>query len=257
MRTQQLCQALADILDSQAYKDPSYNGLQVQGREDTQVLATATDASLQAIEQAIALGADTLLVHHGLFWKGADPRVVGVQQARIKRALEAGINIVAFHLPLDAHASLGNNAYLCSLLGDGARDYVVPGDKTSIAMTLNLKSPLLAMPLREHLSKVLDTRVELFGRRSWEQPLSRFAVCSGSGSFLVDSNLTPDFDALLTGDVNEQTYQLALEQNIAVFAVGHHASEQDGVRLLGQAVAAQYGLEHKHIHIALEKQSIL
>ncbi len=257
MLTQEFCSKLDALLDSSAFKDPSYNGLQVQGRLEIHTLATACDASQAAIERAIALGADALLVHHGLFWRGADSRIVGLMQRRVQTALAAGLNIIAYHLPLDAHATLGNNAYLCSLIGMGSRDYVVPGDKTSIAMSLHTTLPLDALQLREHLAQALDTRVELFGRSAWEQPLQHFAICSGSGSFLIDDSLSPQFEALVTGDVNEQTYQFAYEQGIAVFAVGHHASEQDGVRCLGEYIAQSFHLKHHHIHCALEKQSIL
>ena len=246
---------LDNLLQCADYKDASYNGLQVQGRSRIRKVATSADASLRAIKAAVQWGADALIVHHGLFWRGADPRVVGALQGRLHTALLSELNIFAYHLPLDAQPDFGNNAYLCSVLGNQERSYVVPGDKNSIAMRARLAEPLSVSAVAQRLSQVFGNRVEVLGATDLRHQLSDFAVCSGSGSFLIDQDPLPWCEALITGEVNEQTYQLSRELGIVVFALGHHASEQDGVRLLGERVAQDLGLEVQHFTYAQERES--
>ncbi len=240
-------------LETGRYQDVSCNGLQIEGRPEVNRIATAATASLEAIDAAVEAGADALIVHHGLFWKGASPRLVGVMHDRVATALAAGLNLYAYHLPLDAHAELGNNRLLMEMLGALEFDYAVPGDPTSVGMVGRLEEPLSVNEICGILCAQLDTRVQVIGNPPSDLLIEDVAVCSGAGSALLDDNPRPDFDALITGDVNEQTYHLAAETGTVVFAVGHHASEQDGVRCLGDYLAQKYGLEHIHLHFALEK----
>ncbi len=241
------------FLDSKAFSDPSYNGLQVEGRDEVKKIVTAATASLAAIDAAIEQNADALIVHHGLFWKGANPKVIGVMKNRLQALMEANLNLYAWHLPLDANASLGNNRFLLELLGVSEFDYVEPGDKTSIAMQGTLDEALSVQEICGILCSQLDTRVQIIGSASEDLLIDKVAVCTGSGSFLLDDNPRPNFEALITGEVNEQTYHFAQETGTVVFVVGHHASEQDGVRFLGEYLAQKYGLEHHHLHFTLEK----
>lgn len=267
MKVLDLIKTLDEVLESADFKDVSYNGLQVQAdpislmRDEVEVVCTSADASYEAINAAIAHDADLLLVHHGLYWRGADPRAVGVMGERLRTALETNLNIAAYHLPLDASMRFGNNANLCRLIGAERFDYIVPGDKTSIAMRAQLKEPLTYPELCRLLATELDTKVELLGVREWgEQELSRkvtrAVVCSGSGSSILEHCPHPDFDVFITGDVSEQIYEIANELALPVIAAGHHATEQSGVKALGDFLAEKFGIEHIHLNYNLEKESI-
>ncbi|MGN0894588.1 MAG: Nif3-like dinuclear metal center hexameric protein, partial [Succinivibrio sp.] len=170
--------------------------------------------------------------------------------------LEANINLLAYHLPLDVHFTVGNNRYLCDLIGLDEVDYIQKGDPRSIALKGILPEPLSIAQIGRKLSEALQTRVDVLGECDEELLLSEIAVCSGSGSFLVDNNPKTDFHALITGDVNEQTYHLAKESGTTVFAVGHHASEQGGVKRLGDHLARKFDLEHHHLRFNMEKEVI-
>lgn len=244
-----------DYLDVRLFSDPSLNGLQVEGFKECTCIATAATASLETIDAAVEEGADTLLVHHGLFWKGQQTPVVGAFKDRLNALLEANINLLAYHLPLDAHLSVGNNRYLCDLLGLSDIDYVVPGTPQSIAMQGYLTDPLSVKEVAELLSESLDTRVQVLGDCDDNLLLSNVAVCSGSGSFLIDECMTPQFHALVTGDVKEQTYHFAKESGTPVFVIGHHASEQGGIKRLGDHLCRHFDIEHRHLHFSLEKEA--
>lgn len=254
MQRSKLINYLDEYLQAKDFAyDPSVNGLQIEGFDEVEVVATSADASLDSIDAACELGADTLIVHHGLLWQGDDRSITGTFKDRVNAALEANLNLIAYHLPLDAHPKIGNNAFLCSLLGDGCSDYIVKGDKSSIAMRKVLNKPKSVGEICALLCKKLDCRVGIVGNVSEGFLLNDFAVCSGSGGSVIDKCRSPSFDALITGEINEQTYNAAIESGTVVFIVGHHASEQDGVRLLGENLAKTFNLTHHHLHFAYEK----
>ncbi|MGN1280376.1 MAG: Nif3-like dinuclear metal center hexameric protein, partial [Succinivibrio sp.] len=203
---------------------------------------------------AVELGVDTLIVHHGLFWKGQMMPVVGSFKDRLNALLEANINLLAYHLPLDAHFTVGNNRYLCDLLSLEEIDYVVKGDPRSVALKGLLREHKTVEQIGSMLATSLQTRVEVLGNSDKSLSLRDIAVCSGSGSFLIDENPKPDFHALITGDVNEQTYHLSKESGTTVFVVGHHASEQGGIKRLGDHLSSRFNLEHHHLRFNMEKE---
>lgn len=256
MDTVQLVDYLDELLNVSLFKDASVNGLQVQGNPTTNVIVTAATASLDAIDAAIEIGADTLLVHHGLFWKGASPVIKGNYKERIKALLDNNINLLAYHLPLDANLNFGNNINLCKIIGANEVDYIKEGDPTSIAMLALKDTPSTVKEICASLSHSLDTRVSVIGTDDDNLELSSFGVCSGSGSFILDENNEPGFDALITGDVNEQTYHMCHETGTVAFVVGHHASEQDGVKNLGMHLSSMFALSHKHLHFTYEKNTL-
>lgn len=267
MKILDVIKTLDEVLESADFKEVSYNGLQVQAdpislqRDEIEVVCTSADASFEAINEAVAHDADLLLVHHGLYWRGADPRAVGVMGERLRTALETNLNIAAYHLPLDASMRFGNNANLCRLIGAEKFDYIVPGDKSSIGMKALLKEPMTYAELCRLLAEKLDTTVQLLGVRGWsEDDLNRkvqsVGVCSGSGSSILEQCPHPDFQVLITGDISEQIHEIANEQNVPVIAAGHHATEQSGVKALGDFLASEFGIEHIHLNYNLEKESI-
>lgn len=253
MKVSELTTYLDELLEAHDFKDASYNGLQVAGPKEVKKIATACTASLEAIDTAIEAGADTLIVHHGLFWKGADPRLVGNYFLRVKALVEGKLNLVAYHLPMDAHKEFGNNAFLAHILGGDVVDYITPGDKNSIGMRVKLSEPLTVKEIAAILCHRLDTKVSLLGNITEDMMIDDLAVCSGSGSSLLDNDKQPTFQALITGDANEQTYHMAMETGTLVFVVGHHASEQEAINLLGEHLADKFKLKHCPIHFAYEK----
>ncbi len=253
MQIRELESCINDYLEADKFKDPSLNGLQVEGFSECTSIVTAASASLEAIDAAVEEGADTLLVHHGLFWRGQDFRVVGTMKDRLNALLEANLNLLAYHLPLDAHLTVGNNRYISDIIGLEDIDYVQKGVMQSIAMQGFLAEPLTVEQLALKLSLELDTKVEVLGNCDSKLLLQKIAVCTGSGSFLLDDNPSPQFQALITGDVKEQTYHLSSESGTPVFVLGHHASEQGGIKRLGDYLSRRYGLEHRHLHFSMEK----
>ncbi len=247
MLRDQLVDFTAQYLDADSFLDAAKNGLQVEGNTECHKIMTAVTASLSAIKEAKAYGMDTLLVHHGLLWKGGPHVIGGALKERIKLLLEANINLIAYHLPLDAHMEIGNNRNLANLLKLEDLDYIKPHDKNSIALlgTLNF-----AMQLRNIVNiyhDALNSRIALLGKSDrMLKEGSRICICSGSGAFLLSDDRKPPFDLLITGDLNEQSYHLSREYGIAVIALGHDASEQSGVRVLGSYLAERFGLVHEH-----------
>ncbi len=242
MQTSELVSFLDSFLDAKAFKDASLNGLQVAGRDETFSLAVACTASLNAIEAAVNDGCDTLLVHHGLIWKGQQQCYAGSLKERLHALFAADLNLIAYHLPLDANMELGNNKRLIEICGAQNARFIEDGVPQSIAMLANFNEPTSAGVIARRLSAGLDNRIRVIAA-PFEQMISRIAVCSGSGSFLLDENPNPNFDAIITGDCDEQTWHLANELGIAVFVTGHDASENPGIAALGEMVADKFGLE--------------
>lgn len=231
-----------ELLEVNNFKDASFNGLQVEGKQVINKVITASTASLASINFAIEQQADVLLVHHGLMWKGDNPCITGVYKKRLKALMDHDINLLAYHLPLDANGRIGNNSYLCSVIDGCYTDYI-GSDATSIAMTTYLTQPKSAEELALVLANALNCKVEIINNKNNIQAV---IVCSGSGSFLLDNTKSFTYDALITGDVNEQTYHLAYENNVTVLALGHASSEQDGIRLLGNKLKTDLNLQVIH-----------
>jgi dinuclear metal center YbgI/SA1388 family protein len=235
---------LNQLLAVERFKDYGPNGLQVEGRVPVQRLVTGVTASLALIEAAIAAGADALLVHHGLFWRGQDGRVTGWLKARLQAVLAAQLNLFAYHLPLDAHAELGNNAQLGLRLGlqadarFGQQDlgFIGPaGPQHSVQALAQAVSAALGRPA---------TVVPGDGR-----PLRRIAWCTGGAQGYFEEAIGAGADAFLTGEISEPQAHYARETGVAFLACGHHATERYGVQAVGEHLARQFGLEHRFIDI--------
>jgi len=236
---------VSEYLRIPEFSDPSYNGLQVEG-ESSRVsrIVTGVTANIALFEAAKARGADLVMTHHGLFWKGGDPRICGVQARRL-RALQ-GMSLIACHLPLDAHSEIGNNALLIKMLGAINLGYLT-GSPSGITMVGEFATPEDSAGLRKLISEKLGREPLVMGPE--DRPLRKIAVCSGGGGFVLEEALPPDLDALLTGEVHEQHFHLARELGITVFAAGHHATERCGIRALGELVAARFGIPAEFVDI--------
>ena len=236
---------LGTLLEVGKFRDYGPNGLQVEGKAQVQRLVSGVTASRAFIEAAIAQQADALLVHHGLFWKGHDGRLTGWLKARVELLMAHGINLFAYHLPLDAHAEFGNNAQF------GARLQFVPDGRFGEQQLGFIGSP--AQPLTaEMLSVLLATRlgrapVMVEGRSG--EPIRRVAWCTGGAQGYFEAAIAAGADAYITGEISEPQAHLARETGVAFFACGHHASERYGAPALANHVAERFGLQHEFIEI--------
>lgn len=245
---QELLQALDGLLQPALFKDYCPNGLQVEGRERIGKLVTGVTASLALIEAAIAARADAVLVHHGLFWRGHDGRITGWMKQRVAQLLAHDINLFAYHLPLDAHATLGNNARLGQVLGWPATGHFGEQDLGVIGVPgpgqVFADGFALAEYVRERLGRDVLTVAPATAR-----PLRRVAWCSGGAQGYFEAAIAAGADAFVTGEISEPQAHLARECGVAFLACGHHATERLGAPAVGGYVAAQLGLEHEFIDI--------
>jgi len=232
------------LLDTARFRDYSPNGLQIQGRDEVRKIVTGVTASLALIEQAIARGADAILVHHGYFWKSEDARIVGVKQARIKLLLAHDISLFGFHLPLDAHPTLGNNAQLGQRLGFQLEGW--SGEQDLIAYGA-LPEPLTLEALSVRIGERLERAPLAIGAS--DRTIRRIAWCSGGAQAYFEAASALGVDAYLTGEASEQNVHFARESGVAFIAAGHHATERYGIQALGEHLAARFGLDHEFIEI--------
>ena len=232
------------LLDAARISDYCPNGLQVEGRPQVRRIVSGVTASQALIDAAIAAEADVLLVHHGYFWKGEDARVVGSKQRRLKALLAHDISLLAYHLPLDVHAELGNNVQLAHRLGIEVEDALVPGNPKVIGLQGSLPQPLLAGEFAARVEQVLGRAPLLVNP---QRRVSRIGWCSGGGQGYIEQAIAAGVDLFLTGEASEQTYHSAVESDIAFIAAGHHATERYGVQALGEYLASHFALEHRFI----------
>ncbi len=243
---QQLVTALDTLLQPERFKDFCPNGLQVEGRNDIRKIVSGVTASLALIEAAVAAQADVVLVHHGLFWRGYDGRVTGWMRKRLGLLLQHDISLLAYHLPLDAHDTLGNNAQLGQLLG------FIPAARFGEQQLGWLGEPgaaTFASPqaLADHVAAKLGRAVTLVEGRN--QPVSRVAWCTGGAQGYFEAAIAAGADVFLTGEISEPQAHYARECGVSYLACGHHATERYGVSAVAAEVAAQHSLEHIFIDI--------
>ncbi|MEH6357406.1 MAG: Nif3-like dinuclear metal center hexameric protein [Pseudomonadales bacterium] len=239
-----LCEQL---LEPRQFKDYCPNGLQVEGASLVTKIVSGVTASQELIEAAIAQGAQLILVHHGYFWKGESPQVVGMKRNRLKALLANDISLLAYHLPLDAHSTLGNNAQLADLLGLQIEQGMEPGNERSIGLIGRLPEPMSGDEFAAHIETKLG-RKPLHIKGS-EGLISRVAWCTGAAQGMIDTAAELQADAYLTGEISEPTVHSARELGLHFYAAGHHATERYGVQALGEYLSAQLGVEHVFVDI--------
>ena len=244
MNIKELIDYTGQILQPERFRDYCPNGLQVEGRREVGSIVSGVTASMALLEAAHAAGADAILVHHGYFWRGEEQAVIGIKRARLKFLLEHNINLIAYHLPLDAHAEFGNNVQLGRVMGAAIEGW---GGEQGLIAHGSLGN---AMPLRElqtHLDRVLQRMPMAVGDP--DKPIRRIAWCTGAAQGYFEQALTLDVDAFISGEISEQTVHLARETGVAYLAAGHHATERYGVQALGQHLAERFGLAHRYVDI--------
>jgi dinuclear metal center YbgI/SA1388 family protein len=244
MNIKELIDYTGQILQPERFRDYCPNGLQVEGCREVSSIVSGVTASMALLEAAHAAGADTILVHHGYFWRGEQEAVTGIKRKRLKFLLERDINLIAYHLPLDAHAEFGNNVQLARVMGMSIDGW---GGEQGLIAHGSLDE---AMPLRawqNHMTKVLQRVPMLVGDP--ERPVRRIAWCTGAAQGYFEQALMLDVDVFISGEISEQTVHLARETGVAYIAAGHHATERYGVQALGRHLAEKFDLAHRYIDI--------
>lgn len=230
----------ASLLQTGLFRDYCPNGVQVEGRPEIRRIATAVSASQFVLDAAIAWGADAILVHHGYFWRNEDPTLTGLKKRRIAWLINEDVSLLAYHLPLDAHPELGNNARLGVLLGVAEKGRF--GDQ-NIASHGELLQPCSASDFADQVARVLQRQPLLVG--PLDKPLRKLAWCSGGAQSYFEQAIALGVDAFLTGEISEQNVHVAEESGVVFIAAGHHATERYGIQALGEHLAQHFGLAHQ------------
>jgi dinuclear metal center YbgI/SA1388 family protein len=234
------------LLEPERFDDYGPNGLQVPGCDEVKTVVTGVSAHRQLFERAIGLGAGMVLVHHGLLWDRAPRRITPTMAQRLRLLLEHEINLVAYHLPLDAHPQVGNNALIAE--GLGATEPRPFGRHRGEAIGIAARFPEEGLDAQE-----LFTRVESVTKRTplvfsgGPERIRSIGIVSGGGAGNLAEAVDADFDAFLTGEPAEPAMGEAREAGIHFIAAGHYATETFGVRRLGELVAERFGVRHEFV----------
>ena len=241
MNNLELEQLINQKLSSDKINDYAPNGLQVEGKTEIKKIITGVTASQALIDYAISQNADAILVHHGYFWKSENPCIRGMKGKRIKALLVNDINLYGYHLPLDVHPELGNNAQLAKLLDI---ENLQPLEKGSVSIPVwgELKEPMTGENFAEKIEKVLN-RKPLICIENGPHLIRKIGICTGGGQGYIDLAAEQGCDAFITGEVSEQTIHSAREQGLHFFSAGHHATERYGIKALGEWLAKEYGFD--------------
>lgn len=236
-------------LQVQSISDYCPNGLQVEGRAHVNKIITGVTASEALIDSAIANKADAILVHHGYFWKGEAASIVGMKRNRLKKLLQHDISLLAYHLPIDVHHTLGNNAQLGKLLGLSNIKSVAAIAPEGIVMQGDFSQAVSHYAIRQLLLDKLKREPTSIGGKL---AIKRIAWCTGGGQNYIDQvaqQYDLQIDAFLSGEISEQTTHSAIEQHIDFFAAGHHATERYGVKAVGEWLAEKFDVDVGFIDI--------
>ena len=242
MNRQQLEQYLNELLKPSRIKDYAPNGLQIQGTDEITKIVTGVTASQALIEKAIEEKADAIIVHHGYFWKNESYVIRGMKHKRIKALLENDINLFAYHLPLDIHASLGNNVQLAKLLAINITGPLELGNELSVSIQGELAQACSGAELAAKIDATLN-RTCLHIAPPSNKEIKTVAWCTGGGQDYIELAAEQGIDAFISGEVSEKTTHIAHEMDIHFFAAGHHATERYGVKALGEAIEKELGIE--------------
>ncbi|AXS81539.1 Nif3-like dinuclear metal center hexameric protein [Dechloromonas sp. HYN0024] len=245
MKREELLNYLDGLMTPGKFRDYCPNGLQVEGRSEITRLVAGVTASQALLDAAVERHADAILVHHGYFWKGEDGRITGIRRQRLATLLTHDINLLAYHLPLDAHPELGNNAQLASRLG-----WLPEGrfGEQDIAWLGILAEPCDLTALVARVAGVLGRVPMAIG--AGNRPIHRIAWCSGGAQGYFEQAIALGVDAFMSGEISEQTVHLARESGVAYIAAGHHATERYGVEALAGHLAQRFDISCEFVDIA-------
>ena len=244
MELSRLVSYIQEILQPERFSDYCPNGLQIQGCPDVLKIVSGVTASMDLLQAAADAGADAVLVHHGFFWKNEDPCIVGIKQKRIKFLLDNNISLLAYHLPLDAHPKLGNNAQLANRLGLNLEAWA--GNQNILAYGTLPEGRLLG-DFSQFVDLQLNRTPMVIGADN--KQIKRVAWCTGGAQSYMQDAINLGVDLFISGEISEQTYHLAQESGVAYMAAGHHATERYGVNALGDHLAFHFSISHEFIDI--------
>jgi len=236
-----------DYLSAASFQDYCPNGLQVDGGAAINHIVTGVTASEALIDAAIKIGADAILVHHGYFWKGEPAPITGMKGKRIRKLMQHGISLIAYHLPLDAHPEIGNNAILARDLGLTITEALYPTEARPVG-NIATCPPQDSNTLCQTIEKVLG-RKPLFISGNRDAQISRIGICSGGAQDMIDQAAMMGCEAYISGEISERTTHSARELGIDYFACGHHATERGGIEALGKVVSEQFNIPVTFIDI--------
>ncbi|SED91298.1 Nif3-like dinuclear metal center hexameric protein [Pseudomonas coleopterorum] len=231
-------------LGSAKIQDYCPNGLQVEGRPQVMRIVSGVTASQALLDAAVEAKADLVLVHHGYFWKGENPCVVGMKQRRLKTLLRHDISLLAYHLPLDVHAEVGNNVQLARQLELTVEGPLDPADSRVVGLIGSLPEPMHPRDFARRVQEVLGREPLLI---EGSEKIRRVGWCTGGGQGYIDRAIAAGVDLYISGEASEQTFHSARENDISFIAAGHHATERYGVQALGDYLARRFALEHVFI----------
>lgn len=232
------------FLNAARIADYCPNGLQVEGRPQVRRIVSGVTASQALLDAAVEADADVVLVHHGYFWKGENPCVVGMKQRRLKTLLSNDISLLAYHLPLDVHPQVGNNVQLAAQLDITVEGPLDPENSKVVGLVGSLDEPMSARDFARRVQEVLGREPLLV---EGSQMIRRIGWCTGGGQGYIDQAIAAGVDLYLTGEASEQTVHSARENDISFIAAGHHATERYGVQALGDYLAKRFAVEHLFI----------
>jgi dinuclear metal center YbgI/SA1388 family protein len=244
MQVQLLVSYLDKLLQVDKVSDYCPNGLQVHGCDDVKKIVVGVTASMEFLEKAHKVGADTVLVHHGYFWKNEPPAIVGVKKNRIKFLLENNINLIAYHLPLDIHHDFGNNRQLADRLGFKVSPSLQP---QSLIWYGELNSQMNIDDLRNHISTCLERDPLIISDA--KKPIRTIAWCTGAAQGYFDEAIALNVDAYLSGEISENTVHLAKESGVAYISAGHYATERFGVMALAEHLKEKFNIRYEFIEV--------
>ena len=244
MHRTELQARLEILLECGRFNDYCPNGLQVEGRSGVQRVVCGVSASRALIERAIELQADAIIVHHGWFWRGEDLRVTGIRRQRLGLLLAHDINLLAYHLPLDAHPELGNNVQLARVLGWQVESAC---REQPLVLLGHLPHPMPAGEVARSVAARLAREPLLIGEPQRE--IKRVAWCTGGAQDYLESAVAAGVDMFLSGEISERTVHLARESGVAYLAAGHHATERYGIQALGAHLEEHCGLDVTFVDI--------
>lgn len=238
---------LDELLDSPRQPDFGPNGLQVEGRREVRKVVTAVSSCREVFERAAAAGADLVLVHHGLFWQGLPSTLTGVQYGRVAALIENGLSLVAYHLPLDRHAELGNNALAARAFGLVGIEPFAPYEGEPIGFAGRFPEPIPAAELVDRCERVYGQGPLLLG--DGPDPVASLGIVSGGAQKELWEAIAAGLDAYLTGEASEWVTNVAREAGVHYLAAGHYATERLGIRALGEHVAERFGIEAEFVDV--------
>ena len=246
-KLQDIIQWCDQTLKSTEFKDYAPNGLQIEGKTEVRKILAAVTASQDAIDAAIRENADLLLVHHGYFWKGEAYPITGMRGKRIKSLIQHDISLLAYHLPLDSHPSLGNNAAIADLLELERIETLDPSERHPIGNIGYLNQPMPVEEFKTFVSEKL--KFDVTHLPADKNMIEKVGFCTGGAQDFIVKAAEQGCDAYISGEVSERTFYEAKELGIHYFACGHHATERYGVQRLGQAISEQFDIEYVYFEL--------